>query len=148
MLYFQELQATDNPPTLPLNFSLEHFHYNGPGRQTMLFLVSRDPFPLTTAKINVSSDATIHKYEDTMLQCCCLMAAVSEGGRAHCPCLLLLLCCAALGEAVTLMVNVNDTLMDCSGRWAGPIIDDTCTSQLSLSKSRSGYSYVYIQSEK
>ena len=23
------------------------------------------------------------------------------------------------------MVNVNDTLMDCSGRWAGPIIDET-----------------------
>ena len=96
----------------------------------MLFLVSRDPFPLTTAKINVSSDATIHKYEDTMLQCCCLMAAVSEGGRAHCPCLLLLppvLRWARRGEA-TLMVNVNDTLMDCSGRWAGPIIDDTYTS--------------------
>ena len=50
------------------------------------------------------------------------------------------LCCAGRGEEVTLMVNVNDTLMDCSGRWAGPIIDDTCTSQLSLSRSRSGYS--------
>ena len=70
-----------------------------------------------------------------------LQCAREEAGHivpaAAAPCVVLRW--ARRGE-VTLMVNVNDTLMDCSGRWAGPIIDDTCTSQLSLSRSRSGYS--------